>query len=180
MPQRTGVAHLYAVSIESQEAADDIAGLAVLYGQRLQALAYFMSGDLDVAQDAVQTVLLRITRQPTSANYHYGYARRAVINEVAGHHRQLSTLRRYLPRLVGRQEQDSHEQQVVDRHELVQALRELPPKQRAATVLRYFEDATFEEIADVLECETATARSLVSRGLKALRKTLEGQPDGPL
>ena len=54
-----------------------------------------------------------------------------------------------------------------------------PPKQRAATVLRYFEDATYEEIADVLECEAATARSLVSRGLKALRKSLEGHDDGP-
>lgn len=56
--------------------------------------------------------------------------------------------------------------------ELRDALGRLSARRRAAVVLRYYEDLTFEEIGAVLGCETATARSLVHRGLGQLRKVL--------
>jgi RNA polymerase sigma factor (sigma-70 family) len=49
------------------------------------------------------------------------------------------------------------------------ALLLLPTRQRAAIVLRYYEDLQESQIADVLRCRPATVRSLVARGLEALR-----------
>lgn len=55
--------------------------------------------------------------------------------------------------------------------------RELPPNQRAAVVLRFHEDLDYAEIARVLDCAEATARSHVHRALRTLRTRLEGTDD---
>ena len=54
------------------------------------------------------------------------------------------------------------------------ALLSLPQRQRAAIVLRYYEDLHESEIADLLRCRPATVRSLVARGLEALRTDPRG------
>ena len=54
---------------------------------------------------------------------------------------------------------------------------ELPPLQRAAVVLRYFEDYSFAEVAAALGCPEATARSHVHRALTRLRTRLVGGPE---
>ena len=53
------------------------------------------------------------------------------------------------------------------------ALLRLPLRQRSALVLRYFEDLPDAAIAELLRCRPATVRSLVARGLEALRTTPE-------
>jgi RNA polymerase sigma factor (sigma-70 family) len=60
-------------------------------------------------------------------------------------------------------------QQVDDRERLMEALRVLAPRQRAAVVLRYFCDLDDATIADLLNCSPATVRSQVSRALARLR-----------
>jgi RNA polymerase sigma factor (sigma-70 family) len=57
-----------------------------------------------------------------------------------------------------------------DRDELWTLLRTLPERQRAALVLRYFHDLPDEDIAVALGCREGTVRSLISRGLAALRE----------
>ena len=52
---------------------------------------------------------------------------------------------------------------------------ELPPLQRAAVVLRFYEDRSFAEIGDILGCPEATARSHVHRALATLRTRLEAK-----
>ncbi len=59
-----------------------------------------------------------------------------------------------------------------DREALLQALAVLPPRQRAVIVLRYWEDMTYAQIADVLGGTQTTAKSHASRGLVALRQEL--------
>ncbi len=49
---------------------------------------------------------------------------------------------------------------------------ELPPPQRAAVVLRFYEDLPFAEIGRILGCPESTARSHVHRALAALRQRL--------
>jgi RNA polymerase sigma factor (sigma-70 family) len=53
----------------------------------------------------------------------------------------------------------------------------LPPRQRAVLVLRYYEDRSDAEIADLLGCAPGSVRAYASRGLAALR--VELRPDPP-
>ena len=49
------------------------------------------------------------------------------------------------------------------------ALAELPPRQRACVVLRFYEDLSVEAVAEALGCRTGTVKSQTARGLDALR-----------
>ena len=53
--------------------------------------------------------------------------------------------------------------------DLVSACAKLASRRRAAVILRYYEDRPYREIAEVLDCEVSSARSLVSRGISDLR-----------
>jgi len=66
--------------------------------------------------------------------------------------------------------------QVEQRDELVRLLLRLPPAQRAAIVLRYWEDLSEAEAADVLGCSASTVRSATSRGLRRLRELSGAEP----
>jgi DNA-directed RNA polymerase specialized sigma24 family protein len=60
---------------------------------------------------------------------------------------------------------------VVDvRDELVRLLHQLPPRQRAVIVLRYWEQRTEAETAALLGCSEGTVKSAASRGLRRLRE----------
>jgi RNA polymerase sigma factor (sigma-70 family) len=59
------------------------------------------------------------------------------------------------------------------------ALRELPPKMRAAVVFRYFHELTVTETAEVLGCSEGTVKSQTSRALVRLRTALEIRPAAP-
>lgn len=59
--------------------------------------------------------------------------------------------------------------QVAERDFLLRALAQLPPRQRAVMVLRYYDDLTEAEIADILGCSIGTVKSQVARGLARLR-----------
>ncbi|MGI5180886.1 SigE family RNA polymerase sigma factor [Dactylosporangium sp. CA-152071] len=57
------------------------------------------------------------------------------------------------------------------RQALMQALAQLPPRQRAVLVLRYWEQLSEAEAADVLGCSVGTVKSTASRGLSRLRSS---------
>jgi RNA polymerase sigma-70 factor (sigma-E family) len=63
---------------------------------------------------------------------------------------------------------------IADRRWLWQLLGGLPERQRAALVLRYFHDLSDEEIAAHLDCRVGTVRSLISRGIAAMRSDSAG------
>lgn len=60
----------------------------------------------------------------------------------------------------------------VERIALRQALQALPPRQRAVIILRYFEDRSETEIAEILNCRIGTVKSHASRGLSRLRELM--------
>ena len=65
---------------------------------------------------------------------------------------------------------------VVDlRDALVRLLRQLPPRQRAVIVLRYWEQRTEAETAALLGCSEGTVKSAASRGLRQLRELAGAQ-----
>jgi RNA polymerase sigma factor (sigma-70 family) len=69
-------------------------------------------------------------------------------------------------------EQASAEGSTEDRLVLLRALAQVPPRQRAVLVLRYWEDLSVEAAAEVLGCTPGTVKSQSARGLRTLRDQL--------
>lgn len=151
---------------------------------RLRRTAYLMCGDWDQASDHVQEGLIRVYvawPRLTRAGREYAYARKAVVSAFLDHARRRSSTEvptdhdHDLP--SGQDVADA----VASRAALTAALADLPPRQRACVVLRYFEDLSVAETAAVLGCTEGTVKSQTSRALATLRNKFEHAPmDGPL
>jgi RNA polymerase sigma factor (sigma-70 family) len=63
------------------------------------------------------------------------------------------------------------------RDELVRLLRQLPPRQRAVILLRYWEQYSEAETAEVLGCSQAAVKSAASKGLQRLRELTAGNAE---
>ena len=142
------------------------------HGQRLLRFAYLVTGgDGPTAEDLVQTVLLRLTsRGIDDLDDPVSYARRAVVNEHISGGRRASALRRGLTRIGPAAEAVSESPE--DRMAILSSLDALTPRERAAIVLRYYEDLADPDIAAALDCSRVTVRSLVHRATKKLRREL--------
>jgi RNA polymerase sigma-70 factor (sigma-E family) len=145
--------------------------------------ATLLSGSVAQAEDIVQDVLARLYLRwdrVASRGSALGYTRRSVTNEY------LSWRRRWATRHIQLAEPSELQGGLVDPwdggrdEELWQRLLRLPPQQRSAVVLRYYEDLDDEEIAEILGCRPVTVRTNISRGLATLRQQPEhpGHPDG--
>jgi RNA polymerase sigma factor (sigma-70 family) len=56
---------------------------------------------------------------------------------------------------------------------MVDALRELPERQREVLVLRYYSDLSEAQIAQILEISPGAVKTHAHRGLTALRQTID-------
>jgi len=63
----------------------------------------------------------------------------------------------------------SHDPITPERHGLLRALQVVPPRQRAALVLRFVHDLSVDQAAEALGCSSGTVKSQTARGLEALR-----------
>ena len=75
--------------------------------------------------------------------------------------------------------QGADEVQTAERLSVVAALQALPPKERAAIVLRFYLDYDYATIARCLNTSTGTVGSWLSRAIERLRPILEAPGDGP-
>lgn len=135
--------------------------------------AYLMVGDLHEAEDIVQETLLKLaSKWPRVSRMEnpVAYARRILVNQAlhgsAKRSRNRAELNANPPAEVA--SNAAH----LELDELFDALAELPPRQRAALVLRYFLDLPEAEVASALGCSLGTVKSSTSRGLKRLEQTL--------
>jgi RNA polymerase sigma-70 factor (sigma-E family) len=136
-------------------------------------LAYLLTGDRALAEDLVQEAFVRMYgrfRDLRSPDAFPWYLRRTVVNLANSHFRHAKVERTYVER-QGRSP-DEWTQGIGSRQEMWESLSRLPERQRAAIVLRYYEDLTEAQTAEVLGCRLGTVKSLVSRGLDALRKEM--------
>ncbi|HEV2755043.1 MAG TPA: sigma-70 family RNA polymerase sigma factor [Actinomycetota bacterium] len=151
-----------------------------LYAQHVEAatrLAYLMTGDEQQAQDIAQEAFVRIAARFHDLRHEEAfpaYLRTTVLNLSRGHLRRLRTQRDYVRRAQGGREPLEARPEVEARDEMWQALRALSHRQRAAIVLRYYEDLSERQAADALGCSLSAVKSLVSRGLQELRAQMQG------
>ena len=140
-------------------------------GPALRRTAYLMCGDWDRAADITQEALIRLYSAWPRLDHERGvnaYARRAVASVAIDHSRRRSSREAPTLELVDTTVDDGTAQ-LADRDLLLTALAELPPRQRACVVLRYYEDLSVETVAETLGCRTGTVKSQTARGLEALR-----------
>lgn len=133
----------------------------------LVRLAHLLTGSNELAEDVVQQAFATALPRWATLDNPAAYVRTAVVNGCRSAHRRRGTESR-LGRLVA---SDPVAAAAPD-GELWDALATLPWRQRAALVLRFYEDRTTEQVAEALGCRPGTARSLLSRGLATLRKEL--------
>jgi RNA polymerase sigma factor (sigma-70 family) len=129
-------------------------------------LAFLLTSSRESAQDLTQDVFVAIHRRWGKLAEPRAYLRRSIVNACHSYHRRRFLDRRRSSALVT---PAAH----LEADELSDALAELPYRQRAALVLRFYRDLADEEIAVALGCRPATVRSLVHRGVKELRKVIE-------
>jgi RNA polymerase sigma-70 factor, ECF subfamily len=151
--------------------------LAELYERhvgRAVALAALVGGDTDGAEDIAHEAFIRTAgkmaglRDPSAFD---AYLRRTVVNLCRARARRALIERRYARWLAPR-ETETAISRTEDRDVLWPALRDLPHRQRAALVLRYYEDLSEEQVADAMRCSPRAVNALVSRAMAALRERI--------
>jgi RNA polymerase sigma-70 factor (sigma-E family) len=141
-------------------------------------LAFLLTGDRALAEDLVQEAFARFVgrlqhlRQPEAFG---AYLRKTIVNLSRSHFRHAKVERAYAERVARAPEHMDSTNEELD-EAMHQTLLRLPERQRAAIVLRFFEDLTDTQAADIMRCRPGTVRSLVSRGMTTLRSELGRSP----
>lgn len=151
--------------------------LYVRHAEDAVRLAYLLTGEWALAEDLVQDAFVKLAgrlahlRDPRAFE---AYLRRTIVNLANSHFRRRKVEREYVKREGRASRSEIDPPDVIERDHLWAALERLPRRQRAAIVLRFFEDLSEQRIAEVLNCRPGTVKSLVSRGLESLRTEIKG------
>lgn len=151
------------------------AEFAALFAGRAAAVrrtAFLLCGDWQQAEDLTQTAFARLYAawpRLRDAGAAEAYLRKTVVRAHVDETRRPWRRERpsaELPEVAARGDGAD------DRVTLLAALAQVPPRQRACLVLRYFGDCSVEETAAALGCSEGTVKSNTARGLDALRAVL--------
>lgn len=138
--------------------------------------AYLLCGDWHRADDLAQTAFVALHRRwdrirdrgATDA-----YLRRTLVRASIDESRRPWRREHHVAALPEPEQASMGlDEQVALREDLLAALREVPPKQRAVLVLRYFEGLDVAGVAKALRCSEGNVKSQTARGLKRLRAAL--------
>jgi len=162
---------------------DAFRALYEMYKDRVYSIAlYFFHGDAATAGDVTQQVFLKLM---TSIGQFRGDAEfstwlyRLVVNACtdAARRRKVDAVNADSSSMEagagpGSQEEDYARAQMAN--SVREAVSALPPKLRIAVLLRYFDDLSYEQMAEALHCSMGTVASRLSRGHKILAQRLKG------
>jgi RNA polymerase sigma-70 factor (sigma-E family) len=157
---------------------DRLADLYVAHAPEGIRLAFLLTGDRALAEDLVQDAFVRLVgrlhhlRDPGAFGT---YLRRTIVNLATSHFRRRRVERAYQEREAAALPREGNPNEALDETMHAVLLR-LPQRQRAAIVLRFYEDLSDVQTAEILVCSAGTVRSLVSRAMKTIREALEGMP----
>jgi RNA polymerase sigma-70 factor (sigma-E family) len=154
------------------------AGFVREHTPALLRTAYLLTGNAQHAEELVQETLVRLYpkwERVAAADVPLAYVRRSLTNGYINHQRRAARREFSYQDVPERVDPRDDLSQLADRDEIWTRLRDLPERQRAALVLRFFEDLSDEDTAAALGCRVGTVRSLISRGLASLRAQMTDQ-----
>jgi RNA polymerase sigma-70 factor (sigma-E family) len=165
-------------SAQGWSADEALEALYAAHWQRLVRLAVMLLHDQGAAEEVVQDAF--VAMHTKWARLHHpdkalAYLRQSVVNRSRSRLRHLSVVHRYAAReRPPRPESGAdHTTYELERRETVlDALRDLPRRQREVLALRYYVDLSEAEIAEVLGISRGAVKSHASRGAAALRSAL--------
>lgn len=146
----------------------------------LLRLAFLLTGDRFKAEDLVQTTLAKVLHRwdATAAKGDpHPYVRTVLIHTALGWRRRKWEGEQSTYQLPEHASDHDFADLAARRHQLRSALLQLPPRQRAAVVLRHYDDLSEEQAAAVLGCSVGTVKSQTAKGLERLRTLLETNDD---
>jgi RNA polymerase sigma-70 factor (sigma-E family) len=161
----------------AQEPSQRITALYEAHALGLVKLAVLMTGDQPTAEDIVQDAFLGLHRRWASLvdqDKALSYVRSCVLNGCRQLHRV--RYRRDKFTLDPPADTESAEDTAIlgeANRAALAAIRQLPPRQREAVVLRYYLDMTEDQAAQTMGVSRGTVKSATSRGLAALARLLE-------
>ncbi|WP_329566242.1 SigE family RNA polymerase sigma factor [Kitasatospora sp. NBC_01266] len=137
---------------------------------RLLRTAFLLAGEQHAGEDLVQQTLERAYAawgRVKRADDPYAYVRRILFNEHARRFRRRAP-EQSVTAVPERAGQDGYAQ-LDARSALLGALGALPPRQRQAVVLRYWEDLSESQVAACMGCSVGTVKSQAAKGIAKLR-----------
>ncbi|PSK98659.1 RNA polymerase sigma-70 factor (sigma-E family) [Haloactinopolyspora alba] len=165
--------------------ADDFEDWVRVSSVRLRRLAYLLTGNLDQAEDLLQSAYAKVLprwRKISTYDSPEAYMYRVMVNLRTSwwrrsRNREWSTDE--IPEAPWRAGTPGEGDAVVESQALLAALRALPERQRAAVVLRHWCDLSEAQTAEAMNCSVGTVKSNASRGLAHLRAALAQTADVP-
>ncbi|MCX5233098.1 SigE family RNA polymerase sigma factor [Streptomyces sp. NBC_00233] len=151
----------------------EFAEFAAVSWPRLVRTAHMLTGDFHEAENLVQTTLVKVHARwgRIPCDEVNVYVRRALVNNSLSRIRRKRVALLLMPflRETVHRSQGGHAEDVEHCTAVAQALSPLPARQRAVMVLRYWEDMSEQDIAQILDCSLGTVQTHARRGLQALR-----------
>jgi RNA polymerase sigma-70 factor (sigma-E family) len=167
-----------------QSDEDHFAAFVAANSATLFRTAYLMTGDYQRAEDVLQTTLVRVyQRWPRveAMERPVAYTRKVLVNQATSWWRRRSS--HELPVLLRDERSwDGRVDDVAEHERVWAAVLSLPPRQRAVTVLKFYEDLSEAEIAAALDMAPGTVKShghAAARRLAVLLAEPTTTPAGP-
>ena len=141
--------------------------------------AFVLTGNRATAEDLLQDALANLYlrwHQVSAAHVPLAYVRRAIANHFVTMRRARGGHDLIVSDVPDGWDGHNLDDDVALRDTIWHLLTSLPPKQRAAIALRFYDDLTDDQIASAIGCRPATVRSLISRGLGSMRSGFDRDP----
>jgi RNA polymerase sigma-70 factor (sigma-E family) len=141
---------------------------------RLVRLLSLQCGDVETAQELTQDALVKVCqhwRKVRRMDEPAAWVTRVAVNLALSHHRRSAVRRRHAA-VTGRQQARVDPADATDGWVVRAALANLPERRRTALVLRYFEDLSVEQTAEIMGISASAVKKLTARGVEQLRGLL--------
>ena len=142
--------------------------------------AYLMLGSAEDAEDALQEIFVRVYRYLSTFEPSKGafttWLYRITVNHCLDRQRKPRLLTLPLDRVspaLSTEHASSPESPLAEEETIQQALAQLSEKLRAVVILRYYQELSYAEIAQILDVPVGTVKSRLNSALKTLRKELQ-------